>query len=280
MALELEIFGRSDIGRVREANEDNFLCLDLGAEATPPPAFPWLLAVADGIGGHTGGAVASDLAVRTLKEEVLAALQGEPAAGLETVLERAFQQANRKVFETAAGLPNSAGMGTTLVALLAGPERAVVSNVGDSRAYLFRDGALYQITKDHSWASEQRKMNILTPQEIEQSPFRTLVTRSLGYENEVKIDSFVVELEPGDDLFLCTDGLYGPVPEKKIRRIFNKAKSSQDICTDLVDLANKNGGPDNITAVVGRLRAGGKTSHVPLDGTLKFNPRQSKESEK
>jgi protein phosphatase len=278
MALGIEIFGRSDIGRVREANEDNFLCLDLFAEATPPPAWPWLLAVADGIGGHAGGALASALAVRTLKEEVLAMLQGEPASNPETVLERAFQQANRKVFETAAGLPNSAGMGTTLVALLAGPERAVVSNVGDSRAYLFRDGALYQITKDHSWASEQRKMNILTPREIEQSPFRTLVTRSLGYESDVKVDSFIVELEPGDDLFLCTDGLYGPVPEKKICRVFKKAKSSLSICTDLVNLANKNGGPDNITAVVGRLRAGGKTPHVPLNGTLMIKPPKSKES--
>lgn len=272
MALEIEIFGRTDIGRVREDNQDSFLGLDLSTGTALPPPFPWLLAVADGIGGHTGGAQASDLAVRTLEEDIRAGLNGPEATDPPALLERAFQRANRLIFEAASKLPNAAGMGTTLVVALAGPGQAYVSNVGDSRAYIVRGGRLYPISQDHSWAAEQQKLNVLTPEEIERSPFRTLVTRSLGYENDVKVDTFQVELRAGDDLFLCSDGLYGRVPEKKIGRLFKKTKRIEDLCARLIESANENGGPDNITAVVGRLReAGGRAGRV-LGGTILMKP--------
>jgi protein phosphatase len=272
MALEIAIFGRTDVGRTREDNQDSFLCLDLSAGAAARPPFPWLLAVADGIGGHTGGAQASDLAVRTLEQDIRAGLDGPEAADPQGLLERAFQRANRLIFEAASKLPNAAGMGTTMVAALAGTRSAFVSNVGDSRAYIVRKGRLYPITKDHSWAAEQRKLNVLTPEEIERSPFRTLVTRSLGYENDVKIDTFQVELQPGDDLFLCSDGLYGRVPEKAIGRVFRKTGRIEDICTRLIEAANENGGPDNITAVVGRVGDSGGRPRRSLSGTIVMKP--------
>ncbi len=272
MALEIEIFGRTDIGRVREDNQDSFLCLDLSADLSAPPPFPWLLAVADGIGGHTGGAQASDLAVRTLESVVRAGLSGPGSGDPLSLLEGAFQQANRIIFEAASKLPNSAGMGTTLVAALAGTRSAFVSNVGDSRAYIVRSGRLFPVTQDHSWAAEQRKLNVLTPEEIERSPFRTLVTRSLGYENDVKVDTFQVELQPGDDLLLCSDGLYGRVPEKTIGRIFRRTPRIEDICALLIDAANENGGPDNITAVVGRIGDSGRRPRRSLSATILMKP--------
>jgi PPM family protein phosphatase len=272
MALEIEIFGRTDVGRVREDNQDSFLCLELAAGSPGGPPFRWLLAVADGIGGHTGGAQASDLAVRTLETDIRAGVAGADAVDPQTLLEETIQRANRLIFGAASKLPNSAGMGTTLVAALAGPELALVSNVGDSRAYLVRDGRLYPITQDHSWVAEQRKLNVLTAEEIERSPFRTLVTRSLGYENEVKIDTFQVELRPGDDLFLCSDGLYGRVPEKTIGRLFKKNRGIVDLCARLIDSANEAGGTDNITAVVGRLRDADARPRRPLSATLLWKP--------
>jgi serine/threonine protein phosphatase PrpC len=272
MALEIEIFGRTDVGRTREDNQDSFLCLDLSVGALARRSFPWLLAVADGIGGHTGGAQASDLAVRTLEQDIRAGLDGPESAGPQSLLEQAFQRANRLIFEAASKLPNAAGMGTTLVAALAGTSSAFVSNVGDSRAYLVRKGRLYPITQDHSWAAEQRKLNVLTPEEIERSPFRTLVTRSLGYENDVKIDTFQIELRPGDDLFLCSDGLYGRVPEKAMGRVFRKTGRIEDICSRLIEAANENGGPDNITAVVGRVGDSGGRPRRFLSGTILMKP--------
>ncbi len=274
MALDIEIFGRTDVGRVREDNQDGFLCLDLSQSAAAPPPFPWFLAVADGIGGHTGGAQASDLAVRTLEQEIRAGLAGPEAADPPDLLERAFQRANRLIFETASKLPNSAGMGTTLVAALAGTKSAYVSNVGDSRAYIVRRGRLYPITQDHSWAAEQRKLKVLTPEEIERSPFRTLVTRSLGYENDLKVDTFQVELQPGDDLFLCSDGLYGRVSEKAMGRFFRKTRRIEDICAGLIQAANENGGPDNITAVVGRVGDSGGRPRHSMSGTIRMKPFQ------
>ncbi len=273
MEFDLDLYGRTDAGRVREDNQDSFLCLDLAAGASAPPPFPWLLAVADGIGGHAGGAQASDLAVRTLESEIRAGAGTiEPAA----LLEQAFQKANRLIFEAAARLPNSAGMGTTLVAALAGPRSAFVANVGDSRAYLVRDGRLYPISQDHSWAAEQRRLKVLTPDEIARSPFRTLVTRSLGYENEVKVDTFQVELEERDDLFLCSDGLHGQVPEKTVGKLFRKARRIDDLCARLIEAANKAGGPDNITAVVGRVRRAGDRTGRAQDGTILMKPAASK----
>ena len=268
MTLGIDVFGLSDIGHGRDLNEDNFLCFQLSKEASSPRTFSCLLAVADGIGGHAGGVVASSLAVLTLKEEVAAAFHGGTFRDGQEILEEAFQRANRQIFEKASHEEELIGMGTTLVAALADADQAVVSNVGDSRAYLIRDGVLHQITQDHSWAAEQRRMNILSKREIEHSPYKSMLTRSLGFEPDVVVDSFIVELKEGDFLLFCTDGLYGPVAEKKIVKIFKKLKTPKDICPELIDLAIRSGTQDNITAVVARLQKLEKGQEVSLTDTV------------
>ena len=250
MAVAIEAFGRSDRGCTREKNEDDFLCLDLTA-AGESADFAWLLAVADGIGGHTGGAQASTIAVQTLEQE-FAGPSGRNAAPRE-ILERVFEKANGRIFEAASRMEDASGMGTTLVAALIGSGDAWVANVGDSRAYLLRRGRLLQITQDQSWASEQRRKKTMSEKDIRSSPFRTMVTRSLGFAKQVEVDVFPIKLETGDALLLCSDGLYGALPEKKLRRLLKKSAPLKDTSAELLRLANKKGGPDNITAVLARL---------------------------
>jgi PPM family protein phosphatase len=246
----MEAFGRSDVGRKRDRNEDDFLCLDLAGSAAGAE-YAWLLAVADGIGGHVGGAQASAAAVRILREAFPPG--GRTGFSAREALLGACQAANAEIFRLAAGIPGSTGMGTTLVAALVRPGFAFIANVGDSRAYVVRRGALYQITRDHSWAAEQRSAGGLSEDDIERSPFRRMVTRSLGYEATVQADGFEVDLEPRDALLLCSDGLCGPVPERILGRAFRRGGGLRNLCDRLIRLANRRGGPDNITAVAARL---------------------------
>jgi PPM family protein phosphatase len=252
--LELEAFGRTDIGRKRDHNEDDFLCLEICGRAAGTE-YDWLLAVADGIGGHVGGAQAAAAAIRTLQE---AFPTGGTAGSAREILFEAYRAANAEIFRTAAGIPGSAGMGTTLVAALVRPDRAFIANVGDSRAYVVRDRTLYQLTRDHSWIAEQKAVGDLSEADIARSPFRRMVTRSLGYEGQVRVDGFEVDLENGDSLLLCSDGLYGPVPERALGRLFRKSADLPRICERLIRLANRRGGPDNVTAVAARVRPAGR----------------------
>lgn len=253
--LEIEAFGRSDVGRKRDRNEDDFLCLDL-AGRTAAAEYAWLLAVADGIGGHIGGAQASAAAVRALKEAFPPG--GRAGLAARDALLGAFREANSEIFRMAADIPGSTGMGTTLVAALVRPGFAFVANVGDSRAYVVRRGTLYPVTRDHSWAAEQRAAHSLSESDIERSPFRRMVTRSLGYEENVQIDGFEVDWEARDALLLCSDGLCGPVPERTLGRAFRRAGDLRALCDRLIHLANGRGGPDNITAVTARFRPAGR----------------------
>ncbi len=254
MRLEIEAFGRTDVGRKRDHNEDAFLCLDL-AGRDPGSEYAWLLAVADGIGGHVGGAQASAAAIRTLKESFPPG--GRAALSARDALLAAYRAANAEIFRTAASIPGSTGMGTTLVAALVRPGFAFVANVGDSRAYVVRRGSLYPLTRDHSWAAEQRAAGSLSESDIERSPFRRMVTRSLGYEASVQVDGFEVALEPRDALLLCSDGLCGPVPERVMGRVFRRRGGLDLLCDRLIRMANRRGGPDNITAVAARTRPAG-----------------------
>ena len=249
MFPRIEAFGRSDVGCVREVNEDNFLCLDLSPHGPPgllPEAF--LLAVADGIGGHAGGSVASDLAVQTLRAEVQNLDGRDPKDCLLDV----FQKANRLIFEKSVREPVLTGMGTTLSAAIVTGTRVAVANVGDSRLYLFRDGDLSRVTEDHSWAAEQRRRNFLSEHDIRHSPFRSMITRSLGYAEEVKVDAFAVEAEEDDVLLFCTDGLYGLVQGKRIAKILKKNRDPKEASRALIEAAKNGGGDDNVTVVIAR----------------------------
>lgn len=253
--MRIEFFGYSDIGKKREFNEDRFLCAELSGDHASLPQPVHLFAVADGIGGHAGGEVASSLAIEILKDNVTQRL-GRIGDGLNLrqVLEESFHQANRDIFREGAGAERLAGMGTTLVASLITAGAATAANVGDSRLYLVHGSSLTRVSQDHTWAAEQVRRKLISEKDVVRSPFRNLVTRSLGYAPEIEVDSFEVPLAAGDWMLLCTDGIYGSLPDRLIRKFFRKGQSAEDICRRLVAAADKKGSQDNMTAVVISIR--------------------------
>jgi PPM family protein phosphatase len=250
--MKIRFAGQTDVGRKRPFNEDRFLCAEVPG---PAGGDPWIvLAVADGIGGHAAGEVASSMAVDFLKDDLAKRRAEDGAAGVTAgILEESFLRINREIFLRAAQYAELNGMGTTLVAAVFDGSWSVAANVGDSRIYLVRDEALSQISHDHSWAAEQRRGRGLTAEDISRSPFRHMVTRSIGYTGTVLVDTFPLELRADDALLLCTDGLYGALAEKDVLKIISKHADPSAAAAALVKAANKAGGRDNITAVVARL---------------------------
>lgn len=275
--MKIEIFGHTDIGKKRELNEDNYLCLGISEKITGQPKPFSLLAVADGIGGHAGGELASTITINTLKENTLLHLKKHGSSFLpKEVLEYSIQLANQAIFQKATQEAHYIGMGTTLTAGLVMGNKATLSNIGDSRAYLIRNESMNQITLDHSWKAEQLREKKISEKEISESPFKNMITRSLGYESNVEIDIFQIEFVDGDYLFLCTDGLYGPLSERQIMKVYRKLKKPEKICKKLIKLANKQGGNDNITGVIAYF--GGEDSavrqHSPSSDTERLDSIQ------
>jgi len=219
----------TDIGRVRDHNEDGYL-----AEA---PVF----AVADGMGGHRGGEVASRVALERLDE--VHRRGGTP-------LPEAVREANRAVLDRAEGDEELLGMGTTITALLARGDGIELAHVGDSRAYLFRDGELRQLTEDHTLVHRMVLEGKLTEDEARIHPHRSILTRALGVEANVEVDGASLDIRPGDRVLLCSDGLTSMIGDKAIREILSSAGEPQEASLALVDAANEAGGNDNITALV------------------------------
>jgi PPM family protein phosphatase len=235
---------RSDAGRVREANEDRVLLLD-DARARAS-----LYAIADGLGGHAGGGVASRLAVDTLGPEVRSSLQqGVPP---REALLRAFRRANAAIRNGARGA-GRAGMATTCTAVLLHRGVALLAHVGDSRAYLLRGQTATQLTQDHSLVGELARHGALSLGEAEHHAQRHVLTRALGVADEVDIDSAVEPLHPGDMLVLTTDGLHNAVSDEELARVVRTAADLDEACRTLVGLANARGGMDNATVVVIRI---------------------------
>jgi len=230
----------SDVGLRRKANEDRFaLAPELG-----------LYLVADGMGGHTAGNVASALAA----EAALAAVQTleGAAATLSEKLRYAVASANRAIFQMAQQQPEYAGMGTTLVAFLAGGGRAALAHVGDSRAYLIRARRIRQLTDDHSIVGELLRRNEISEHAAREHPHRHVLTRALGVREAVEADLAELTLELGDLFVLCSDGLTNHLEDDEIAKLGSEEKETQEICNNMVDLANHRGGEDNITVVVAR----------------------------
>jgi len=227
----------TDVGRMRKNNQDRYLSMGR------------LAAVADGMGGHRAGEVASQIAIEELKALQQAGPWASEAAVGEA-LRAAFLQANRRIREMSAGDRDLEGMGTTLVALLEHGDSVHLANVGDSRAYLLRHGELSQVTVDHSLVQELVDEGRLRPEEAGRHPQRSIITRALGVDAEVEVDLFTYKLQPGDRLLLCTDGLSGVVDETRIRNVLLRVPDPQHAAEQLVEMANESGGPDNITAIV------------------------------
>jgi protein phosphatase len=244
-------------GLRRQGNEDSF--------GTRPEL--GLFVVADGMGGHVAGEVASRVAVESV-ERFVAETQGlerdgtwpynfDPALSLAgNRLRSAIRVANRGIAETMATSSELQGMATTLSAVLLARDRAIVAHVGDSRVYLLRDGALQRLTDDHSWVEEQVRAGTLSATAARHHPWRNVVTRALSGGEDPEVDLREVELRTGDRLLLCSDGLYGVVTDERIGAVLGLDRDLQTICDELVEAANRGGGPDNITAVLVQIDAG------------------------
>src|SRR4051812_6835509 len=226
----VEEAARTDTGRQRHANEDSYY-------ARSP-----IYVVADGMGGAQAGEVASRIAADAFDEEIG---DGSPE---EQLAERA-REANRRIFDLARADASRSGMGTTLTGALLSSGEVSIVHVGDSRAYLFRDGELRQLTRDHSLVEELRRRGQLTTEEAEDHPQRSIITRALGPERDVELDVHTHQARPGDVFLLCSDGLTSMVREQRLREVLTGAKTLEAAVDKLVEEANKAGGRDNITVV-------------------------------
>jgi protein phosphatase len=238
---QIEIASLSDTGRQRSNNQDSY------GEGRAHSGARWIM-VADGMGGHAGGATASRVAVETVAS-VVSSSQDAPDVALRAALEAA----NRVVHDEAQRNEQLAGMGTTgVAALFSADGLAFVANVGDSRAYRMRDGTLEQITLDHSLVAELHRRGMITEEEALVHPRRNEVLRSLGVEPDVVVDLHRVDLQSGDQVLLCSDGLSGVLRDAEIAEVMHREAPAQAVCA-LVDLANSRGGPDNITVQIARI---------------------------
>jgi serine/threonine protein phosphatase PrpC len=228
---------KTDTGRQRQANEDSYF-------ARAP-----LFAVADGMGGAQAGEVASRIAARAFERKRTVSRE-EPAEGQ---LEKIAQQANREIHKLAQEDSSRAGMGTTLTAALLRDDEVALGHVGDSRAYLLRDGQLKRLTKDHSLVEELRRQGRLTEEQAEEHPQRSIITRALGPEPSVNVDTMTFPARDGDVFLLCSDGLTTMVSDEQIREILVSSRNLRAAVNKLVDAANQGGGRDNITAVAFRV---------------------------
>jgi serine/threonine protein phosphatase PrpC len=246
VALGVDVGFSTDVGRVRTKNEDNYFVCDPGTHDIANRGL--FFAVADGMGGHHGGEMASHLAIET----VGTFFETEPGeAPLEEFVAKLVERANETIFTKATGEPDLARMGTTLtVGHLANRRILTVWHIGDCRALLVRRGEVKQVTNDHSLVADQLRLGIITAEEAASHPARNVITRALGTRRTVKADVYVEELEAGDRLLICCDGLHGVLGEQDIVNILLSATSSQDACKRLTERANELGGPDNITCVV------------------------------
>ena len=236
--MRLVVHGKTDKGLVRKENEDAF-CIerDLG-----------LLAIADGMGGHASGEVASKMAIEILKESLKK--EGQlPPGGLSS----GVKLANRTIYEAAQSQSQLNGMGTTLTALQLGGNRLSIAHVGDSRAYLIRGGMIEQITDDHTIVSEQVARGMMTKEEAARSDMRNILSRALGIAPEVDVDVEELTVSEGDQLVLCSDGLSELISEDEILSEVQSTKRPDLACDELVNLANQRGGEDNVTVIVAHL---------------------------
>jgi len=243
--VKIESFGNTHVGRVRSSNQDSFHC----------EADSNIFVVADGMGGHAGGEIASRLAVNAIASFIHNSLKGllqndatHPDARISSMMADAINNASTKIYERALEEPSLKGMGTTATVVKIIDDWAYCSHVGDSRMYLIRSGFIYQITNDHSLVSEQVRAGILTKEEAELHHLRNVITRSVGYQEEEDVDTTSLRLEDNDILLLCSDGLHGKVTDKELS--IHASESGPRAVDKLIALANERGGDDNISVVI------------------------------
>lgn len=250
--LRIEVAGQTDVGRKRKHNEDSFAIYSEHG----------LYLVADGMGGHASGEVASQLAVETMREffqmteedpERTWPYKMDHSRGYEeNRLITAIKLSNLRIFETAQNNQNQRGMGTTVVAIFAVEDGIHIAHVGDSRVYRIRDHQMEQLTEDHSLLNDYKKMKRLTDAEIANFPHKNVIVRALGMKDSVKVDTRFESPREGDTILLCSDGLAGPVSDEEILEVIDGTSDLSTATQELVRAANERGGPDNVTCVLAR----------------------------
>ena len=246
--MQIHSAGQSDKGKKRAKNEDSF-SIDRRKS---------LFVVADGMGGHAAGEVASEIAVRSIGEAIQDAAPQDPQAppsegrlGSSESLMAAIQTANDRIRQAIQKNQHQAGMGTTVVSVWIIGDRAYIGHVGDSRAYLIRAGTISQLTSDHTLVNEQVQRGILTQVEAEHHPSRNILTRAVGSQRELAVDITEKTLISGDRLLLCSDGLYTMVSDEEILATISQSSGNPEkACEGLIHHANRQGGEDNITVIL------------------------------
>jgi serine/threonine protein phosphatase PrpC len=250
--LKVEVAGETNVGMKRTHNEDNFSILEGSG----------LYIVADGMGGHASGEVASKMAVDAMKE-FFAATSNDPERTWPYKMDRSkgyeenrlitgIKLANLRIYESAQRDSRQRGMGTTIVTIFAVEDGVYTAHVGDSRVYRLREGKIEQLTEDHSLLNDYIKMKRLTAEEIANFPHKNVIVRALGMKDTVKVDTHFEQPQANDTYLLCSDGLSGPVSDPDLLEITMSAPDIKTAATRLIERANANGGPDNITVVLAR----------------------------
>ncbi|MHB1001229.1 MAG: Stp1/IreP family PP2C-type Ser/Thr phosphatase [Armatimonadota bacterium] len=242
--LDTKVGARTDLGLIRENNEDKFDFFE-PEELEILALKGCLYAVADGMGGHASGQIASELALKT----IIKTYYGDTGEDVGASLKESFNRANSYIYDAAQMVKERNGMGTTCTALVLRDDQMFLAHVGDSRLYLIREGSIRRVSEDHSWVAEQVKRGALTEEEAHMSPFRNVITRSLGAAPDVETDISVEPILKSDIFVLCSDGLSGYVRDEEILDLVTNW-SPAVAALKLIDRANENGGGDNITAVI------------------------------
>jgi protein phosphatase len=239
--VQLSVAAGTDVGRIRAGNEDS-----LYADADPERG---LFIVADGMGGHAAGEVASEMAVQIVARDLAAV---RDLSGSEPLVQMAdaLRDANRAIYERTIVEADKQGMGTTASCLLMGGGRWIIGHIGDSRVYLLRDGLFRQVTKDHSYVQEQVDAGFLTPEQARYHPYSNVITRCVGANAQVEADVLHGELHDGDLYLVASDGLTGMVEDPQLKKILETRTNPGQMVNAMITEANRRGGLDNITAIV------------------------------
>ena len=239
--MQIAVGARTDVGMIRSGNEDNFF-----AETDDKRG---VFVVADGMGGHAAGEVASEMAVQIIARQLLP-LASVKEANADTTVAQALKDANRAIYDRMLAEVDKQGMGTTASVLLLSDHGYLIGQIGDSRVYLLRDGALTQITKDHSYVQEQVDAGLLTLEQARYHPYSNVITRCVGASEEVEADVYTGEVRVGDVFLVASDGLTGMVDDRRLQQLLLARSGPGRIVDSLIAEANGRGGLDNITAIV------------------------------
>src|SRR3954464_8775918 len=272
--IAIEVFGKTDVGLIREHNEDNFLVADVtarlrAADGRPPFTFKLgekgaLLLVCDGMGGAAAGEVAAQMAADAIYEALTSA-DGQPRDGFARLVRRSVQQANEKIFVQSRDNQSERGMGTTCTVAGLNDDTLVVGQIGDSRCYVLRDGKLAQVTKDQSLAWQLIEAGAMTPEEAKAFEHANIILQALGVQERVEVVLSQVDLRRGDVALLCSDGLHGPVSDEELLAVLVTEPDLEKAAQTLIQKALDRDGPDNITVVLARFMGDGLKPPTPED---------------